>query len=285
MNTPLVLTADSSPFAWVYRFDASGVGEPLPDPAPSAMSGPDGYIWVHLNLADARSRGWISSVETLHPEVRSMLIGTDEHIRLHGQGSTIWGVLSDFGREPGEISRSLSQIRIAVGDHYVISARRHPIQAAEATRIMVANGATFETPMDLFEALVGNIVSALEKTGEKTITAINSIEDRVLDGKIKSEFRELGPLRREAVSLHRQATGLQRVLARFDDPSRVNGEAHMCLRRLLQGVESIHHELHVVLDLRTSSLSVFLLIVEAPTCRPRGPKYPASRIWSSKLIF
>jgi hypothetical protein len=56
------------------------------------------WIWAHFNLADARSRAWMASLDALPAAVRQMLITTDDHIQLYVESTCVAGVLADLVR-------------------------------------------------------------------------------------------------------------------------------------------------------------------------------------------
>jgi zinc transporter len=249
LSPPLSTIMGSSPFLWAYRFDGLGAAQPYPDPSASDVPAHgEGFIWVHLNPADARSKGWISALDSLPQETRAVFLDDDEHVRLHGGGTTIWGVFSDFGQDPGKTSDTLATIRFALGDRYIVTARRRSVECAETVRNSLIGGRKFAQPTQLLEALVIAIITTLELKSETTINGFNEIEDRVVNDRDGDVRQKLGPLRRNTVALHRQTTALQRVLARFDDPTHLSEAAHAALRRLLQRLESVHHELHAALE-------------------------------------
>ncbi len=240
---PAHLAAESSPFAWVYRFDGEGHGAAVPAPSPETLhETPGGFVWLHINLADQRCRQWIGRVAAVPDDAREMLLDADDHQRLSLAGAALWGVFVDFGRTFDGEDATFAWLRVVVGERFVITARRHPVQAAELMRRAIENGRSIATPLELFEALGGAIVGAMASAVDRIGAAIYDIEDDVLGAFSRDDGRRLGLVHRDALRLQRRLTAQHNLLARIDDAA-YGGGAHATIARLLQKLDGPHHEL------------------------------------------
>ncbi|WP_336492999.1 CorA family divalent cation transporter, partial [Methylobacterium nigriterrae] len=64
--------------------------------------------------------------------------------------------------------------------------------------------------------IVDQVVTAMAKTGGRLADELAEIEDHILDERVRGERRRLGPIRRDAVRLHRQLLGLRAVFHRLE---------------------------------------------------------------------
>ena len=244
-RTQIEQFSGNSPFVWVYQFNSSGPAERAKDPAPREFGeASGGFKWLHINLADTRYRDWLSDANCLPAGARTLLLGHDEHQSLMGADASLWGSLADFCLQMNEKEDRIGHLRFCVAGNFLITARRRPLQSIEHVRQLIDAGKPFETPLSLFESIVERIIDSMTEETDQLVTEINSIEDKVL-GSIGRQIQKLlAPLRRKALMLHRQVTGLHRVLVRYDQPSRLPPAEHQVLQRLLQKLESTHHDLH-----------------------------------------
>jgi zinc transporter len=250
MHQPAFSIPDvDSPFAWIYRFDQTGEACALSTPEPLRRD--DGcFLWLHLNIADARAREWISHTPDLPPEARIVLGDRNDHQLLLGSEDYICGVFTDFTREfEGSSSEGFGQIRFVVTKDCIVTARRHPVHSARLLRDAVHAGeARPKAPVDLFEMLLGYMLEAVERRGEALLEELDEIEDHVLEEELRDERRRLGPLRRGTVRLHRIVNGMQRVVSRFELANRIPEITRTALHRIAQRLDSLHHDLNAVQD-------------------------------------
>ena len=86
--------ADVGPgVAWVFEFDENGRGRPLNDKLSIDLMHGRRFVWVHLILANARTRDWLVAQEALPSESRDALLSPDRHPKLDWRGDALWGTL------------------------------------------------------------------------------------------------------------------------------------------------------------------------------------------------
>lgn len=245
LKEPRTALAGDSPFLWVLRFDDDGAASPVVDAgAPRLEPGDSGFLWVHLNAADLRHREWVAAQEQIPAEAKALLIDPDSHQRLRAEGNALWGVLADYGRALERDEEVIRHLRIVVLERFVVTARRYPMRSAAAVRRAALDGARFASPLGLFEALVDEVLAAMDSSIDALVVEVNAVEDRVLDDESHDERRRLGALRRSMIRLRRELVGAQRVLARADQQTRVSPAAHAALQRLSQQLDSLQQELN-----------------------------------------
>jgi zinc transporter len=244
---PRFAAGDSHGFAWVYRFGADGratLAQPDDDFRLDAPG--EGFVWVHLNLADKRAQEWLSAQETIPEAARRMLTSSGEHQHLDQADRYIFGVTVDLVRELDKTSETIGHLRFMLGERFLLSARRHPLQGPEAARAEIESGRLLVAPAALFEAIVDRVIDALALAIQAHVDELNEIEDRVLDFELHDERKRLGPIRRASARLHRQLTGMRSIFHRFEIQAQAaySGDVRAAATRLVQRIDSLHEELH-----------------------------------------
>ena len=92
--------ADVGPgVAWAFEFDENGRGRLLGGGSSFDLMHGRRFLWMHLILANARTRDWLAAQEAVPPEAREVLLSQDRHPRLEWRGDAMWGTLYDLRRE------------------------------------------------------------------------------------------------------------------------------------------------------------------------------------------
>ena len=203
--------------AWIVRFDAQGHSSAgTSDDLTRIGAVEPGFIWVHLNLSDVRSRQCVESVAALSDTARQILVGPVDHQMLDHSGDMISGALADFSRDLTGTTDDVDFLRFCFGHNFLFSARRHPLQSVEATRSDLARGARMVSPLALFETLANHICNGLAGSTRMIAHQIDVMEERVLDEDAPVKRTALGALRRSILKFARQIDGFHAGLERIE---------------------------------------------------------------------
>ena len=228
-------------------FDPDGRGRLVP--AAEAAAGLDafggGFVWLHYDL-DAVDLAGLSHDGKLGPiRLAEAVFSPDEHQRVTVEGDHVGGVVADLAR-PGAKPAPVGKLHFVMGPRSLVSGRRGLTESPDATRAGVEHGDTVASPTLLLETLVGHVVSAMATTGQGLSDALDGIEDHILDGRPRDDRRRLGPVRRNAVRLHRQITGLAAVFHRLEVDGAtddVHGPAVAAAARLAQRLDALDRDM------------------------------------------
>lgn len=246
----LAATAESC-FAWAYRFAPDGRATAFDADDSFTLEAPgEGFVWLHLSLADSRSRQWIDQSPQIPEPARHALVTADEHSQLDSGENCIWGVMADLVRDIDGATKSVGFMHFVLAEHFLVSARRHPLQAAHCARARIDAGKLTPAPAHLFENIVEHALAAIAGIVSGYVKEIEAIEDRVLDEEVHDERMTLGPIRRNCLRLHRQLEGMANVFRRLDqqiDPA-LPPEIRTSAARLRQKIEGLHQEVHSMQD-------------------------------------
>jgi magnesium transporter/zinc transporter len=201
-------------------FDREGGGRLL---APGAeipgLNIEDGFVWLHVDLIDARIEGLVAEGRLGPPRLAAATFARDAHQRVVIEGVHVGLVIADREREfGGKIGEEPSgRLHCLLGPSYLVSGRRHATAGAEAARDAALSGDRIATPARLLEKFVTGVVETLDASALRFSDALDAIEDRVLDEALSCDPAALAPIRRQAVRLQRQLAGLRAVFHRLED--------------------------------------------------------------------
>jgi len=244
--------ADVGPgVAWAFEFDENGRGRPRgADSSLDLMHGRR-FVWVHLMLANARTRDWLAGQDAIPPEAREVLLAPDRHPRVEWRGDALWGTMYDLRHDDGDSAAGEStDIRFALRPQFLVTARHHAVYSARALRGQIEAGVVFDDSAALFESLLVASVDALGEATHKIAGELDQIEDRVLSETLSDESAPLLRLRRGISRNERLMQAAHSLLTQFEQhrgEGALPAYRDLCLR-VRQRVSSFHADLHLQAD-------------------------------------
>lgn len=235
---------------WAYRFDSQGKPslvdrDTLPDLAPE-----DGFVWLHLDLVHTRAQSWVGE-QDLPESARAVFLSQEAHQRLDHSSSLAWGVSHDLTRDVADKSDTVGALRWIIGERFLFTGRREALQAIRLTAEGLNRGETAQNPAVLFEQIIEYIIDDVTDSVVRLVEETDTVEDHVLLEKLHDGPQRVGAVRRTAVRLHRQLSGLHVLFRRFAEthsgrsaPDQVKATA----LRLLQRIDALHHDVQLVQD-------------------------------------
>ncbi|HEX8056584.1 MAG TPA: transporter [Novosphingobium sp.] len=195
----------------------------------------DGFRWLHLSLADHRTRRWLENTAELPPEVRELLLSSDQHQRSVAQAECVGCVIHDFERdfERTQTDR-IGAVRIALTPRMVITTRLHPVRSADIVRRRIEAGARPENPGAALDLMIGAICLNIGDMARVLEREVQAAEDAFLDGHHTPTSRELITIRRRLAQIHRLLDGMRSVFQRLERDSDVPAELHPVMENLSQ---------------------------------------------------
>lgn len=237
---------------WAYQFSPAGMPETfVPEDSFTLSATSDGFVWIHLDLIDARAIRWCEQQKELAPEdIKQLLTGVDPHLRLEHLGNVLYGVLLDRAETLSGESGEKAFIRFAAGPKWLVTGRRQPAQSAQAINQKLHKKLAVANPSRLIELIIENILDGTSKSVGTIAGEIDRIEDSLLDNRrLGNEEPLLARLRRQSVHLHRELLGLRvifRRFAEFGEEMKLPAETITAAARILQRIDTMHGDVHVV---------------------------------------
>src|SRR5207253_540663 len=163
----------------------------------------DGLLWLHLNLADARTLQWLAKTDLDVPApARALLLSHDNYQQLHATENCVHGVISDLMRDIAETTEETGYLRFVMTERLLLSGRHHALAAVEATRRALEGGRRVESVAALLETIVEQVADAMDRMSDRIAQSLDGIEEQVLSDSVIDLRQKLGRLRRSCVRLH-----------------------------------------------------------------------------------
>jgi zinc transporter len=233
-------------------------------PAPGSFG--EGFTWLHFNLNDARLPALFAEGRLGPPHLTGAAFASDPHQRLIVEAGHIGGVVADLVRETGDSPKvdAGGRLHFVMGPRLLVSGRRHPVLGPDRARDAAAEGRGILAPIQLLDVIVEQVVTSMAETGARLADELDEIEDHILDERVRGERRRLGPIRRDAVRLHRQLLGLRAVFHRLETAAvdeHVPAVAVTAAARIAQRLDALDRDMVLLADrsrLMQEELSAYL---------------------------
>lgn len=203
---------------FAIAFDGEGVGRVLSSCDASTLrhEAGEGWLWLHFNLADMRTRTFLDRHAPLPPAVRALLIDDEDRHTAAGDGQAVGMVLSDFRTEfDGSAGFEPARLRLALAERLVVSVRRHPLMGVDRVRRAVAAGRRIETPGLLIGALGDAFLDAAADHVETISDKFDDMEDAVIAGLSDTGRNNVARMRRTLLRLHREVAPMRSLMRRL----------------------------------------------------------------------
>ena len=215
-----------------------------------ALAARQGWVWLHLNLTDRLARNWLAELTLLSEEARALFAATDEPLGLAGEDGTVHGVIADFQSELDEKTDTIGRLRFALGEHFVITGRRHPLQSIQGIRRQIQQGPIPAQPGTIVEMVADRFCDAVVRLNATMTSDLDQAEDHVVAEMVQRERARVVSVRRLALRLHRQLSALTGVFQDWAEGEDEEGSPALNFdaERLAARLDSLDHDILTVQD-------------------------------------
>lgn len=206
-----MLAIDDTRLIYGVRTDASGETLRLGwEDLDAALAEPDGFVWLHLNVSDARVQQWLAGCELLPEEARETLLGTDRHLRIEAGPHGVMGVVGDLHHDFADDPTRVGTLRVFFDDRRIVTARRNALRAVDRLRRSVETGHCERRPLPLFSTLLHHLSDAFSGVLLEATEDLDDFEADVLADRVRDGGAQLGRVRRTMAHVRRHL-GPQRL--------------------------------------------------------------------------
>ena len=173
-----------------------------------------GWLWLHLALSDHRARRFFEGFGDIPADARALILSQEDRIQLTLTPGGAWGILPDIERDFDDQSLDSCRMAFWLDGEKLITARRHPLRAAENLRDAVERG---DIPTGPAQALVRQQEQFFDLVEQRLAVLsgeLGKIEDEVLADRDHIGREVLGPLRRELSRYAREFSALRGAVYR-----------------------------------------------------------------------
>ncbi len=163
----------------------------------------DDFVWLHFNLSHSYSEKWLLAHANLPKEFFDTLREDSHSTRIERVESTLLAVINDVHYDFSFEASEISTLWLSVAQRVVISARSRPLRSIDELRESVRRGEMIRSPLALLIRLLHEQENVLVGIIRRVTVRIDSVEDKLLAGKVGVTRAELGSLRRLLVRLQR----------------------------------------------------------------------------------
>ena len=239
----MIATDAESAIVFAWAFDGRGGARRLaPDALAEAMAAREGFVWIHLALADRRGRDVLAALD-LPDDARELLATGPERSLLDHEGAWIFGQIEDRGRDIDDVSDEEVHVRFAASAHIVVTARRRAAQSTYRLRRDLEKGRRVEGPLDLVEAILDAVAADLDHRRDNEDDALARVETQLMADRHADVSAALGAARRALAEIARHNSGVLAPLRRDDQQiARLHGidtPVHDMTARLAQRFDEI----------------------------------------------
>lgn len=198
-----------------FRLKADGAIEELAVDRPIAEE-PEGWLWLHFNLADARACRFLRGAPYFPVAARELLVAVDEHQQLQTSEACLFGVFPDLVCGLDGITDEIAFLHFAMTESLLVTGRHRPLSAIEVTRKALRGGRKIPTVAALMDMIVEHVIDAVDRYADDVAGKLDHIEERILADDVNEGRKVLGRIRRTTVRLHRQLVILRSLIQRFE---------------------------------------------------------------------
>ena len=214
----------------------------------AALANEDNVVWLHFNPTNARARDWIETSTHLPPAGKTILLGTDTHMRIEVCSNGLAGVVGDLHHEFAAKTDHLDVLRLYLDNRCLVSARREPTLALDKLRQSIGDGLKVERPVAIVTQFLHHVTDTLGDLLLELSSDVDDLEDQLLAGQISDRVPELSRIRRIAVRLRRhmvpQQHALVSLLSRM--PGWIDESGATSLRTAIERLAALGHDLDLV---------------------------------------
>lgn len=244
---PLLERCAGLVFGFGFR---GGRAEPVMEPTlEAALASGHDWVWLHLALSDHRARRFLETFKGFSRGAREVMLGTEERIQIHLTAGGGWGILPDIERDFADEALGSGRLSFWMEERCLITARRHPLRAAERLRDDIEAGAELPVPSAALASLLEHFVTMVEARLAVLAADLGHIEDQVLaDHGLGQD--SLGPLRRELSRYTREFSSLRSAIHRATSTRRGDTGSPLQdhLLQLLQDAEDFDRDAGALTD-------------------------------------
>ncbi|HEY4404611.1 MAG TPA: CorA family divalent cation transporter [Xanthobacteraceae bacterium] len=229
---------------WAFRIHEDGSADPLPlDHGIDRRH--DGWLWLHLNLADLRAVAWVRAAD-LPAAAAELLLSRDTHQQLHAADGFIYGLFADLVQGIEGCGEDIGHLRFLMTERLLISGRRQALSSVASARTTLERGGRrLPHVAALLELIVEHMGDAMDRLVDGLASELDHIEDSLALRTHSVERARLSRVRRTAVKLHRQLSGLRILFHRLERQGieDLKPQLRVAAGRLAQRLDALDHEI------------------------------------------
>ncbi|WP_428386409.1 CorA family divalent cation transporter [Mucisphaera sp.] len=174
----------------------------------------EGPVWAHFDRRSDQTRRWLAERSGLDATVLDAMLAEDTRPRLLTRGEGAVVILRGVNLNPGAEPDDMISLRMWVDGDRLISMRFPKLAAVNDVKNQVDERRVPTTPGRLLAELALALADRMAPVIGNIRELLDDFEDRALDGDVDSVQSELGPIRRQIITIRRYLAPQHEVLYR-----------------------------------------------------------------------
>jgi zinc transporter len=196
--------------------EGDGSGTPLSAEEISDHIRDDGLAWIHLDARHPAARHWLETeISYLDPLIVDALLADETRPRLVELETGALMILRGVNLNADAQPEDMVSIRLWIDAHRIISVQRRPLKAVRDIQDRLAAGNGPRHSGDFAALLTARLFERMEPAMTDLGTALDDVEERVLDEPALSERQDIIALRRQAIIFRRYFAPQRDVIAQL----------------------------------------------------------------------
>jgi len=208
-----------------------------------------GTLWLHFTLADQRARQFLLHRAGIAEDAREALLALGARVHAHIFEDSFVAVLGDLHHDFDSDPEGFGVFRVYMDERRLITCREHRMTSLDRLRQRLVSGTDLETPIELFEVLVHELVEGFASVSAKLSDTVDDAEDEILAGRHSDQRLELGRVRRLLARLRRHVTANRSALISLSRRlGWLDSEQRQELRQVVERLEGVGQDLELVTE-------------------------------------
>lgn len=188
-----------------FVLDGIGGARPISADQISTWSPDDGLLWVHVDLANPATRGWLTAESSIDDVIVNALTVDETRPRaiLSERGMLV--VMRAVNTNPGNDPEDMVSIRLWLEKNRIISSRRRRLLSVQDIVNELGEGKGPRTSGDGLVILIGHMANRIGDF-------VNTIEDRLIEAEQNTADDTIEDRRRVLAKIRRQLASVRRFL-------------------------------------------------------------------------
>ncbi|WP_138511159.1 zinc transporter ZntB [Maricaulis alexandrii] len=249
---------DATGILYATTIDGQGGGAALSHGDIAAHIKADSLAWIHLDALHADSRDWIKEeLDYLDPLIVDALLAEETRPRMveFDQGALM--ILRGVNLNQDAQPEDMVSIRLWIDAHRIITVQRRPLKAVKDIQDRLAAGQGPKHSGDFIAMLSARLFERMEPVMTELHTALDDVEEMVMDEPSIEERQTINTLRRQAIIFRRYFAPQRDVMAQLrtmdfvwlDPPAKRRLQENLDrITRYLEDLDAIRERAQIVKD-------------------------------------
>ena len=157
---------------FAFRLKPDGTAEELAVDRPIAVE-PQGWLWLHFNLADARACHFLRLLSYFPAAARELLVAADDHQQLNASKACVF---PDLALGLDGVTDEIGFLHFAMTENLLVTGRHCPLSSINATRKALRSGRKVPSAAALLDTILEFVIEVIDRCSDDVAGKLDNIE-------------------------------------------------------------------------------------------------------------